>query len=212
MRERGIDGKRFLRHIVHMRLTLFTDYGLRTLMRLAAEPAQIFTTEAIAAELRLSRHHLTKVVGSLARAGYVETLRGAGGGFRLARPAGDISIGAVARRLEAGQPLVECFRDDGGACTLTPRCRLKGRLFSAREAFFRELDAMTLAECVLSATGPEGLAAAPDAAEGQPVVEMDEIGARPGRQPAEVAPAEDVGRRGRRQRQRGREVETDLAR
>lgn len=42
---------------------------------------------------------------------------------------------------------MECFREDGGACVLTPRCRLKGRLAAAREAFLRELDGTTLAEC-----------------------------------------------------------------
>ncbi len=149
-----------------MRLTQFTDFGLRTLMRLAAEPRRVFTTEEIATEFRLSRHHLTKVVRGLRRAGFVETQRGAGGGFRLAQPPEAISIGAVARRLEAGQPLVECFRADGGQCVLSPRCRLKARLRAAREAFFHELDGMTLAECAYPPGRPAGsepLAAAPDA-------------------------------------------------
>lgn len=133
-----------------MRLTQFTDFGLRTLMRLASEPNKVFTTGEVAAELRLSRNHLTKVVQGLRAAGYVKTMRGAGGGFRLAQAPEDIRIGAVARLLETGQPLVECFRDDGGHCVLTPRCRLKARLRSAREAFFAELDGMTLAECIYS--------------------------------------------------------------
>jgi Rrf2 family nitric oxide-sensitive transcriptional repressor len=149
-----------------MRLTRFTDFGLRTLMLLASEPGRLFTTEIVADELRLSRNHLTKVVRGLRAAGFVTTLRGVGGGLRLALPPAEIRIGAVARRLEGGQPLVECFRSDGGACVLTPRCRLKGRLFAAREAFFRELDAMTLAECVLAPPPPparsQPLAAPPD--------------------------------------------------
>ena len=45
-----------------MRLTAFTDYGLRALMRLAGEPERLFTTEEIAREFDISRHHLTKVV------------------------------------------------------------------------------------------------------------------------------------------------------
>lgn len=150
-----------------MRLTQFTDFGLRTLMWLAAEPERIFTTEDVATELQLSRHHLTKVVQGLRAAGYVVTLRGSGGGFRLAQPARTISVGAVARKLEGRQPLVECFRADGGACVLTPRCRLKGRLFAAREAFFRELDGLTLADCAVAPPKPpaasQPLASAPDA-------------------------------------------------
>lgn len=148
-----------------MRLTQFTDFGLRTLMRLAADPQRMFTSEEIATEFRLSRNHLVKVVRGLRAAGYVETLRGARGGFRLAQPPEAIVIGAVARRLEAGQPLVECFRADGGQCVLSPRCRLKARLRAAREAFFHELDGMTLADCIPPPRRPAGsepIAAAPD--------------------------------------------------
>lgn len=130
-----------------MRLTMFTDFGLRTLMRLAADPHRSFTTDEIAKQFAISRHHLTKVVRDLASAGYVTTQRGAGGGFRLARPAERITLGEVVRALESREALVECFRAEGGGCVLTPGCRLKGRLAAAREAFLRELDATTLAEC-----------------------------------------------------------------
>jgi Rrf2 family nitric oxide-sensitive transcriptional repressor len=130
-----------------MRLTTFTDFGLRALMRLAGEPKRSFTTDDIASEFRISRNHLTKVVRDLAGAGYLTTQRGAGGGFRLARPAAEITLGEIVRTLEARHALVECFRSDGGACILTPRCRLKSRLAAAREAFLAELDRTSLADC-----------------------------------------------------------------
>ena len=134
-----------------MRLTAFTDYGLRALMRLAGAPDRVFTTEEMASEFEISRNHLAKVVQDLARAGYISTQRGIGGGFRLATEPGSITLGNVVRLLEGRHALVECFRSDGGACTLTPQCRLKSRLASAREAFLRELDATTLAECAYPA-------------------------------------------------------------
>jgi Rrf2 family nitric oxide-sensitive transcriptional repressor len=134
-----------------MRLTTFTDFGLRALMRLAGEPERSFSTGEIAAEFGISRHHLIKVVGDLAEAGLVVTQRGGGGGFRLARPAQTISLGDIVRVLEAKPALVECFREDGGNCVLTPSCRLKGKLALAREAFLRELDGTTLAECAYPA-------------------------------------------------------------
>jgi Rrf2 family nitric oxide-sensitive transcriptional repressor len=137
-----------------MRLTAFTDFGLRALMRLAGEPDRSFSTGEIAAEFGISRHHLTKVVGDLAEAGFVTTQRGAGGGFRLARSATEISLGEVVRALEARHALVECFRHDGGSCALTPRCRLKGKLASAQEAFLHELDRTMLADCAYP--GPPG--------------------------------------------------------
>ena len=130
-----------------MRLTTFTDYGLRMLMRLAGAQDRLFTTDEIATELQISRNHLTKVVRDLSRAGYVRTQRVAGGGLRLQKPPQSVSLGEVVRLLERRHAIVECFRTDGGQCTLTPRCRLKSRLAAAREAFLQELDATTLAEC-----------------------------------------------------------------
>ena len=134
-----------------MRLTSFTDYGLRALMRLAGEPDRVFTTGEIANEFAISRNHLTKVVRELADAGFVATHRGGGGGIRLARPAETISIGEVVRRLEARHAIVECFRADGGSCPLTPRCSLKARLRHASEAFLRDLERTSLAECAVTA-------------------------------------------------------------
>jgi Rrf2 family nitric oxide-sensitive transcriptional repressor len=134
-----------------MRLTAFTDFALRALMRLAGEPTRSFATSEIATEFGISRNHLAKVVRDLADGGFISTQRGAGGGFSLARPPHAITLGEVVRALEARHALVECFRDDGGSCVLTPRCRLKVRLAAAREAFMRELDATTLAECAYPA-------------------------------------------------------------
>ena len=142
-----------------MRLTSFTDFALRALMRLASQPERLFTTDEIATEFSISRNHLMKVVRDLAGHGFVVTQRGSGGGFRLARAPEEITIGHVVRLLESKQALVECFRADGGHCALTPRCRLKSRLARAREAFLRELDATTLAECFYPAPTNEGRSA-----------------------------------------------------
>lgn len=136
-----------------MRLTAFTDYGLRALMRLAGEPTRVFTTEEISREFAISRNHLTKVIRNLADAGFVTTHRGVNGGFILAMPSEQISIGDVVRRLEARHAIVECFRADGGNCVLTPRCRLKFRLRSAAEDFLKELDKTSLAECAYPKLG-----------------------------------------------------------
>ena len=141
-----------------MRLTSFTDYGLRALMRLAGEPERVFTTEEIAREFGISRNHLVKVVQELSAAGFVATQRGVGGGFYLAKPAASILIGDVVRHLEDGQALVECFRGDGGACVLTPQCRLKKKLATARKAFLDELDRSTLADCIYPARSRQTLA------------------------------------------------------
>jgi len=130
-----------------LRLTSFTDYGLRVLMRMAGDPARAFTTADLAAEFRISRNHLAKVISALAAAGLLDTRRGGGGGAILARSPEDIRLGDVIAVLEAGQALVECFADRGNACTLTPHCRLKARLAQAEGAFIADLNRSTLAEC-----------------------------------------------------------------
>lgn len=130
-----------------MRLAAFTDYGLRILMRLAANPDERMNTADLAAQFNVSQHHLTKVVQDLSRGGFVKTQRGAGGGLLLARDASKIGLGSVVRHLERRFALVECCQPDGSSCVLQPNCHLKPRLLAAQEAFLRELDRSTVADC-----------------------------------------------------------------
>nr|WP_309502483.1 Rrf2 family transcriptional regulator [uncultured Roseovarius sp.] len=132
-----------------MRLTTFTDYGLRMLMRMASAPERAFSTAELAEEFGLSRNHLSKIMQRLAAGNIVATRRGSGGGASLARPASDIRIGQIVRLLEDGQQLVECLRPDGGECVIDGQCRLKARLKSAEAAFLADLDDATLADIAL---------------------------------------------------------------
>ncbi len=133
-----------------MRLLASTDFALRVLMRLSRQPAgHHLSVEALSAELGgLSRNHLHKIVQDLTTLGITRTVRGAGGGVMLAMPADTIAIGPLVRQLEAGQPVVECFRSQGCACTLMPDCRLRGMLKDAQNSFYASLDGHTLAECL----------------------------------------------------------------
>lgn len=138
-----------------MHLTLQTDYSLRLLMRLALHPAELATTREIARIYRISEHHLTKVAHQLGLAGYVETVRGHGGGLRLAKPPSEINIGDVIRRTEPDFHLVGCLREPG-TCVIEPACVLSGILSEALDAFLTVLGQYTLAD--LAAT-PRPLAA-----------------------------------------------------
>ena len=117
-------------------------------MRLAAAPDDHVNTDVLARELAVSRHHLHKIVQYLTEVGHVRTIRGARGGVMLAQHAGEIRVGEFVRGHEQDQALVECFRPDGGACTLLPRCRLRGMLEAAKDAFYEHLDRFTLADCL----------------------------------------------------------------
>ena len=135
-----------------MRLLTSTDFALRVLMHLAGEPVgPLVNVETLARVLGLSRNHLHKIVQDLAAIGVVVTARGAGGGVRLARAPGEIRLGALVRGLESGQAVVECFRADGGCCSLNPGCRLRGFIGAAQSAFYASLEDRTLADCLATA-------------------------------------------------------------
>jgi len=130
-----------------MRLTAFSDYTLRTLMYLALRPNALCTIDEIAAAYDISVNHLTKVVHQAAQAGEVQTMRGQGGGLRLARAAETINVGAVLRRTEPDLAIVPCF-GVAAACAIQPACVLQNVLGEALSAFLAVLDRTTLADLV----------------------------------------------------------------
>lgn len=133
-----------------MRLTTFTDYGLRMLMRMGSAPDRAFSTAELAEEFQLSRNHLSKIMQRLAKAKLVRTRRGGGGGATLARRPEEIRLGDVVRLLEEGQTLVECLQANGGDCTINGCCRLKPKLRIAEMAFIDALNRSTLADVSLT--------------------------------------------------------------
>jgi Rrf2 family nitric oxide-sensitive transcriptional repressor len=129
-----------------MRLAEYTDYTLRVLMYCAAHPDRLVTIAELAEQHGVSKNHLMKIVNDLARQGVLETTRGRGGGLRLLRAPAGIRVGDVVRSSETDFRLVECFDRSTNACSLTPSCRLKGVFHAALQAYFRELDGVTLAD------------------------------------------------------------------
>ncbi|MBI0538664.1 Rrf2 family transcriptional regulator [Roseomonas sp. KE2513] len=131
-----------------MRLTLYTDYALRTLIYLGLKGDRRASIREIAEAHRISENHLVKVVHRLGRGGFVETMRGRGGGLRLARPAAEIRVGDVVRFTEEDMALVACFQPPGesGGCALIDACRLQSLLGEALAAFMAVLDRRTLAD------------------------------------------------------------------
>jgi Rrf2 family transcriptional regulator, nitric oxide-sensitive transcriptional repressor len=150
-----------------MRLTTMTDYAMRLLMYVAHRPERLCTIAEVAEAYGISEAHLMKITHQLGQAGFIETVRGKGGGMRLAALPGAINLGAVVRRMEADLALVECFERADNRCVLTGHCRLAGVLDGALGAFMAHLDLFTLADLAPTATMREP--------------------ARPGRSPAKAA-------------------------
>jgi Rrf2 family nitric oxide-sensitive transcriptional repressor len=132
-----------------MQLTRYTDYALRVLIYLAHEDDGLATIGEIAHAYEVSENHLMKVVHGLGKLGYVTTVRGKGGGMKLARPPSEINLGDVVRNTEETLHVVECLAADyDNACRITSSCRLKGVLKDAHDAFFRHLDQFSIADLI----------------------------------------------------------------
>ncbi len=131
-----------------MRLTLQSDYALRVLMYAGIKEEKLSTIPEIVACFEISRGHVMKVVHRLGQLGYLETIRGKGGGIRLARKPGEISVGAVIRDMEVELGVLGCLREGSGYCPIETCCVLRGALRDATSAFLAVLDRYTLDELV----------------------------------------------------------------
>ena len=133
-----------------MRLTTHTDYAMRLLIHVAQQPDRLCTITEVAQRYNISQPHLMKVTHRLALAGWLETVRGRGGGMRLAKPADQISLGAVVRDMESDFDIVECF-GSSRQCALDGDCKLAGVISDALESFLTHLDGLSLQDVLPSA-------------------------------------------------------------
>lgn len=132
---------------MHVQLTRFTDYGLRTLFYLCVLPSdQLATIDDVCETFDLSRNHVRKIVNRLSQEGYITTVRGNGGGMFLGVKPCDINLGEVVRSLEPNMYPVNC--QEPKPCVLLPGCELNNVFADAMSAFMAELDKHTLEDLV----------------------------------------------------------------
>lgn len=132
-----------------MRMTQFSNFAIRVLMYAALKgddgPSAV---PEMARAYGASYDHLKKVASELCRLGYLETVRGRAGGFRLKKQPDEIGIGEVIRQTEGEVILVECFDPTTNTCPLPGACQLQIALQEALAAFFAALDRYTLADLI----------------------------------------------------------------
>ena len=131
-----------------MRLTIRANLAMRILMQCAVNTPEVIRASDVAQACNASLNHVAQVVSQLALAGYLTTQRGRGGGISLARPAEEVRVGAVLRLIESDMPFAECMSKAANTCPLSAACRLRGALCRGLDAFYRELDQVTLADLV----------------------------------------------------------------
>jgi Rrf2 family nitric oxide-sensitive transcriptional repressor len=136
-----------------MRLTTMTDYAMRLLMHVAQHSDRLCTIAEIAETYAISEAHLMKITHQLGLRGWVTTVRGKGGGMRLAQPPENINLGAVVRSIEPDFNLVECF-GTSNKCVISGSCGLTSVLDGALQRFLSHLDEFTLADILPRAIAP----------------------------------------------------------
>jgi Rrf2 family nitric oxide-sensitive transcriptional repressor len=139
-----------------MRLTRFSDIGLRVLIyleRAGEQRPHPVTVAEIGKQFDIPLNHLVKVVGQLAKLGWIQSMRGRNGGLRLAADPARLTIGQVLRKLEGDDDeLVDC---EGTDCALKMDCQLRGMLRAGMRAFYDAMDGYTLAQATAGATGEQ---------------------------------------------------------
>lgn len=139
-----------------MRLARMTDYAIRLLIYVGQRGERLCTIAEVATAYEISETHLMKITNQLALGGWLQTVRGKGGGIRLAMAPARIPLGAVVRTMEPDFFIVDCF-STGTTCTLTGACVLTGVVDGALQRFMAHLDGHTLADVL---PPPAGQAAA----------------------------------------------------
>jgi len=129
-----------------MKLNAFSDVCLRTIMLMAAAPeGELLTAQAIADGVGTPYNHVSKAIIKLRGLGLVQVTRGRTGGAVLSSLGRKTTVGWLLRQLNDRPDLVDCETASGN-CPLSAECRLRTALRNAREAFYRELDDLVIAE------------------------------------------------------------------
>jgi len=131
-----------------MKLTHYSDLGLRLMMYLSLRHGEPVTIGEASERLDISKNHLVKVSHHLTQAGLIESTRGRNGGVRLAFPPEQITVEKVLRATEDNFDLVECMSVGENRCIISGACKLTAALVNAREAFFASLRKVSMADLV----------------------------------------------------------------
>lgn len=136
-----------------MRLTMKTSLAMRVLMACTKQTGKLLRKREIAKSCHASEAHLALVIHQLGQEGFIETHRGRGGGFRLARDPATLTVGEVYRTMEPDHGVTDCLDRNHQNCVLADSCSLTRLLNDALAAFYDVLDEVTLKDLVNDNTG-----------------------------------------------------------
>ncbi len=133
-----------------MKLSTKGRYGLRAMIDLAlnSEDGNAVSIQSVSERQNISESYLEQLVRKLRTEGLVISVRGAGGGYELARPASQISVGDVLRALEGSIRAVSCGGEDESSCEQADLCVTKIVWDRVNKAIEEAVDTITIAQLV----------------------------------------------------------------
>ncbi|HBK45529.1 MAG TPA: SUF system Fe-S cluster assembly regulator [Xanthomonadaceae bacterium] len=128
-----------------LRVTKLTDYATVVLTVLAARRGEVLSASELAEQAGLESPTVSKLLKPLAQAGLVEGLRGVHGGYRLARPASDITLIEIVEAMEGPLAITECSQDHG-QCGIAHQCGVRSNWRLINDVVAEALRGVTLAQ------------------------------------------------------------------
>jgi len=130
-----------------MRITTKSRYGTRLILDLALNAKnQPVRLSEISKRQSISLKYLEKLIRELKKAGFVKSMRGPYGGYMLAKPMEDISVGGIVRVLEGSNTITDCTESDNvcGMCTRAGECLTQYIWSETGKAMFEKLDSFKI--------------------------------------------------------------------
>jgi Rrf2 family protein len=132
-----------------MKISTRGRYAVRMMLDLAVNESDTYVTvKSIAERQDISSKYLEQIISVLNRAGYVKSVRGSQGGYKLARPAEEYTIGMILRTIEGSLAPVACLEDHPVQCYRSDTCVTLGIWKQVDAAISNVVDGITLADLV----------------------------------------------------------------
>lgn len=127
-----------------MRISTRGRYALRMMIEFAMKPENPTKIIQVAKNQGISEKYLEQIVSTLTKAGYVKGIRGAFGGYILARPASEYSVGDILRVTEGSLAPVFCLDDDSEPCEKDDFCVTRKLFKKIEDAVNQVVDNISL--------------------------------------------------------------------
>ena len=132
-----------------MKISTRGRYALRLMIDLALNGSdQYVTIRSVSERQGISYKYLEQMITVLSRAGYVKSIRGSQGGYKLARPAEEYTVGMILRLIEGSLVPVACMEDEPNQCPRSAECVTLDVWKQLGDAINSVLDNITLADLV----------------------------------------------------------------